>query len=81
MGEQVNRNGFASMPRPSPTGSSDGRPLARASSPSRVDGIAGAIRRYDTGDLFGPDVEIEIAHQQSVYRLKITRQGKLILNK
>lgn len=38
-------------------------------------------RRYDTRELFGPDAEIEIIHQQGVYRLKITRQGKLILNK
>lgn len=39
------------------------------------------VRRYDSRDLFGPDAEIEITHQQGVYRLKITRQGKLILNK
>ncbi len=40
-----------------------------------------ATRRYDTRELFGPDAEIEIIHQHGVYRLKITRQGKLILNK
>ena len=38
-------------------------------------------RSFDTADLFGTDTEIEITHQQAVYRLKITRQGKLILNK
>ena len=40
-----------------------------------------AARSYDTTELFGPDTEIEIVHQQVAYRLKITRQGKLILNK
>jgi hemin uptake protein HemP len=38
-------------------------------------------RSYDTAQLFGGDTEVEIVHQQVVYRLKITRQGKLILNK
>ena len=38
-------------------------------------------RSYDSAELFGGDTEIEIIHQQSTYRLKITRQGKLILNK
>lgn len=38
-------------------------------------------RSFDTAELFGGDTEIEITHQQTVYRLKITRQGKLILNK
>ena len=38
-------------------------------------------RSYDTAELFGGETEIEITHQQSTYRLKITRQGKLILNK
>lgn len=41
----------------------------------------GPVRSFDTAELFGGDVEIEITHQQAVYRLKITRQGKLILNK
>jgi hemin uptake protein HemP len=31
--------------------------------------------------LFGPDREIGIEHRGALYRLKITRQGKLILNK
>jgi hemin uptake protein HemP len=41
----------------------------------------GPARSYDTAQLFGGDTEVEIVHQQVVYRLKITRQGKLILNK
>jgi hemin uptake protein HemP len=32
-------------------------------------------------DLFGPENEIGIVHQGSMYRLRITRGGKLILNK
>jgi hemin uptake protein HemP len=40
-----------------------------------------AQRRYDSQDLFGPAVEIEIEHQQQVYRLRRTSLGKLILTK
>lgn len=40
-----------------------------------------AAKSYDTAQLFGADSEVEIVHQHTVYRLKITRQGKLILNK
>ncbi|MDZ7603570.1 MAG: hemin uptake protein HemP [Hoeflea sp.] len=36
---------------------------------------------FDSAQLFGPSSEIGILHQGSLYRLKITRQGKLILNK
>jgi hemin uptake protein HemP len=32
-------------------------------------------------DLFGTETEVEIAHAGVIYRLRITRQGKLILNK
>jgi hemin uptake protein HemP len=32
-------------------------------------------------DLFGRDTEVEIAHAGVTYLLRITRQGKLILNK
>lgn len=38
-------------------------------------------RRFDSADLFGQSNEIEITHAEAIYRLKITRQGKLILNK
>ncbi|MGV3490835.1 MAG: hemin uptake protein HemP [Devosia sp.] len=34
-----------------------------------------------TDQLFGNAVEIGIDHLGSVYRLRITRQGKLVLNK
>ena len=38
-------------------------------------------RVIDSRDLFGERREIVIEHDGSLYRLKITRQGKLILNK
>lgn len=36
---------------------------------------------FDTRVLFGSAREIGINHDGSLYRLRITRQGKLILNK
>ncbi|VAX11196.1 hypothetical protein MNBD_GAMMA26-2683 [hydrothermal vent metagenome] len=38
-------------------------------------------RRYDSRDLFCGKQEILIAHMNHVYRLRITRQDKLILTK
>jgi hemin uptake protein HemP len=40
-----------------------------------------ALREYDTRTLFNGDREIVINHAGSAYRMKITKQGKLILNK
>jgi hemin uptake protein HemP len=60
---------------PLPTVTDRGREPASRPEPSRT------RRRYDTAELFGPEIEIEIVHEQSVYLLRITRQGKLILNK
>lgn len=40
-----------------------------------------AIRTVSSSALFAGDQEIGIDHGGSLYRLKITRQGKLILNK
>ena len=39
------------------------------------------VRTVDSASLFRGDHEIGIEHQGALYRLKITRQGKLILNK
>ncbi len=39
------------------------------------------VRTVSSDELFGGAQEIAIAHAGSYYRLKITRQGKLILNK
>jgi hemin uptake protein HemP len=36
---------------------------------------------FTTKELFGGATEIGIAHQGLTYRLRITRQGKLVLNK
>ncbi|OJT96160.1 MAG: hemin uptake protein HemP [Rhizobium sp. 63-7] len=38
-------------------------------------------RVIDTSDLFAGDSEVIIRHEGALYRMKITRQGKLILNK
>jgi len=39
------------------------------------------IRTLDSAALFAGRTEIVIDHDGALYRLKITRQGKLILNK
>lgn len=39
------------------------------------------IRRFDAKDLFGSEPEVEIEFKAQVYRLRITRQDKLILTK
>ena len=39
------------------------------------------IPEYDTGTLFASSREIVIRHAGADYRMKITKQGKLILNK
>ncbi len=36
---------------------------------------------FTTEELFGRETEISIAHHGLTYRLRITRQGKLVLNK
>ena len=36
---------------------------------------------FTTDELFGGAVEIGIDHHGATYRLRITRQGKLVLNK
>lgn len=40
-----------------------------------------AVRTLTSQSLFQGEYEIGIDHAGSLYRLKITRQGKLILNK
>ena len=71
---------LVSMSQRSPADQAGARETVATSAPAVSKGT-GPVRQYDTRELFGPDAEIEIIHQQSVYRLKITRQGKLILNK
>lgn len=40
-----------------------------------------AVRTLPSDTLFRGDREVRIEHHGALYRLKITRQGKLILNK
>jgi hemin uptake protein HemP len=42
---------------------------------------ATAMRTLDSAELFEGRREVQIRHGGALYRLKITRQGKLILNK
>ena len=39
------------------------------------------LRVFDSKHLFSGDAEVGILHDNAVYRLKVTKQGKLILNK
>jgi hemin uptake protein HemP len=40
-----------------------------------------SARRLRSSDLLGPEQQVEIEHGQSVYRLRLTALGKLILTK
>lgn len=59
----------------------------RAGSPARASlqmieaSTAPQIPVFESKQMFGSSSEIGIMHEGSFYRLKITRQGKLILNK
>lgn len=53
---------------------------AQAEATARTDAPA-ALPSFTTEELFGGATEIGIAHQGLTYRLRITRQGKLVLNK
>ncbi|WP_429816504.1 hemin uptake protein HemP [Ensifer sp. B1-9] len=53
--------------------------LARPSEPPIQAGRAQRI--IESRELFGSENEILISHDGAIYRMKITRQGKLILNK
>jgi hemin uptake protein HemP len=47
----------------------------------RFDQVPPAVRTLSSNILFQGEHEIGIEHHGALYRLKITRQGKLILNK
>ncbi|MDW6025837.1 hemin uptake protein HemP [Mesorhizobium sp. BAC0120] len=49
--------------------------------PARHGSQRPATRTISSDQLFAGEHEIGIEHRGSFYRLKITRQGKLILNK
>lgn len=54
---------------------SSNRAPAPATAPTRE------LKRVSTEDLIGPEREVLIRHAGCDYRLRITRQGKLILTK
>ncbi|MGB3831632.1 MAG: hemin uptake protein HemP [Mesorhizobium sp.] len=49
--------------------------------PVRSERIPISVRTLSSNALFQGEHEIGIEHHGALYRLKITRQGKLILNK
>lgn len=49
--------------------------------PRQVETVHRPMRVVASSALFAGEHEIGISHAGSLYRLKITRQGKLILNK
>jgi hemin uptake protein HemP len=57
------------------------RPALPGPARSPVPTPGAAQRRFDSVDLFGDAVEVEIEHQSQVYRLRRTSLGKLILTK
>lgn len=48
---------------------------------SRTGAQTAPLRVVDSSDLFASENEIGIIHQGALYRLRVTRGGKLILNK
>lgn len=48
---------------------------------SRPDDAPRLEADFDSSELFAGRTEIRIAHADAIYRLRITRAGKLILNK
>ena len=62
----------------------DFRPRSRrfeTQAPMRAERIPLSVRTLSSDTLFQGEQEIGIEHRGALYRLKITRQGKLILNK
>ena len=59
-------------------------PPAPAAGPSLAPGTApamSALRRVNSDELLGGARELEIAHGDALYRLRLTALGKLILTK
>lgn len=66
-----------SLPLPVPSAGTSDAPRVTAHTRPRP----AAPRRLDSESLFAGSVEIEIEHQDQVYRLRKTSLGKLILTK
>ena len=54
---------------------------AQSEAAAKAEAQANLLPSFTTEELFGGATEIGIAHQGLSYRLRITRQGKLVLNK
>lgn len=74
---QENQHGLPA--RTAETQVSNDNDLARPSEPPAP--AERAKRTIESRELFGSENEILISHAGAIYRMKITRQGKLILNK
>lgn len=57
------------------------RPLETKDMEPEAKTVVGGTSVYESARLFKGSTEIGIEHEGAIYRLKITRQGKLILNK
>ncbi|MAY63338.1 MAG: hemin uptake protein HemP [Rhizobiales bacterium] len=68
-------------PKPSAQHPTSDRTPDTSGSPLRTATERSGVKVVESSDLFGRLSEIGIMHEGSLYRLKITRQGKLILNK
>jgi len=78
----MNRRSFIDMKvqLPRAAGSSSGSLAAPYAEP-RKRTPHHPLKTYGSSELFEGSTEVGIEHAGSLYRLKITRQGKLILNK
>ncbi|KXF77797.1 hypothetical protein ATN84_08600 [Paramesorhizobium deserti] len=78
----MNRRSFIDMKvqLPRAAGSSSGS-LASAPYVEPRKRVQHPLKTYGSSELFDGSTEVGIEHAGSLYRLKITRQGKLILNK
>lgn len=62
-------------------------PIGRIQPPAPINKVqaklatGAAVQPLDTGVLFAGNSEIVIAHGAEIYRLRLTRQNKLILTK
>ncbi|MEX3007418.1 hemin uptake protein HemP [Hoeflea sp. TYP-13] len=60
---------------------SEQSPGNKSAAPARAKAKEDAVKTLKSQDLFNGAKELGIDHHGALYRLKITRQGKLILNK
>ena len=56
-------------------------PLSTPAPPATARAPASGMRQFDSRSLFGAARELLIRHNGALYRLRVTRAGKLILTK